>query len=331
LVRITGPVVLRYNTISERPMSISFITTDQREIDRVEPLWLKLNEYHKERSLHFKARYDTARFEKRKNELLQKSHPNPLNIQLAVDNQVLIGYCVSSVTTGGKGEIDSIWVEKAYRGRGIGDVFMQQALHWLEVLKARRKTISVGGGNESVFGFYRHYGFHPLVNTLAQIKPFVPALKTVPIVAITPGQLADLDLIRPLWENLQRYEDQVTPVFKGYFEKRSFDNRKTAILQAAASGGWRIDLVHSTDSETLAGYCISTISAENTGKIESIYLAPDYRGHGTGHLLMQNALGWMDIQHVERKILMAAAGNVKAIKFYARFNFFPVNTILQQE
>jgi ribosomal protein S18 acetylase RimI-like enzyme len=311
-------------------MSIKYLTTDQRDIDRIEPLWLNLIEHHKERSQHFKAHYDTLQFENRKIELLQKSKNHPLHIQLAENNHVLIGYCVSSVTAEGVGEVDSILVEKSYRRQNIGETFMGQACRWLDEMNSRRKVISVAAGNEGVFGFYSRFGFYPLAKTLVQILKASGSLPPPKDIRIVPGQPEELDSIQPLWEKLQRYHGEVTPRFTQHFEKRVFTEKKAAILKTASSGELRIDLVRPAKTEQIAGYCVSTISQEKTGMIETFYLEPEYRGQRIGNHLMQKALDWMDERHIDKKMLMAAAGNTRAIKFYAGFYFYPVNTKLQQ-
>jgi diamine N-acetyltransferase len=311
-------------------MNINVQTLDQQAIDRLEPLWLKLIEHHQERSQHFKEHYAGVRFENRKKELLEKARPHPLHIDMALQADTPVGYCISSVDSQGVGEIDSILVEKACRGAGLGQVLMGRACRWMDSLAAKRKIIAVGEGNEEVFGFYRRFGFQPLVNTLVQVQPLNGKLPPTTENAIIPGRLSDLDSIQPLWEKLTRYEGQITPAFQAQFEQRSFKDKKAAIQKVAADGQMNLDLVKLAGSPHLQGYCVSTISSEKVGKIESLYLEPELRNLGIGQRLMLRTLDWMALYAIEKITLLAAAGNTRAIHFYRRFNFYPRNTILQQ-
>ena len=79
-----------------------------------------------------------------------------------------VGYCVSTVSEG-QGEIDSIYIEEAYRHSGIGDNLMKKAIAWMDKLLITNRIIEVGAGNEEVFRFYARYNFYPRVTILKQI------------------------------------------------------------------------------------------------------------------------------------------------------------------
>jgi diamine N-acetyltransferase len=312
-------------------MSISLKIIPQSEIDCLEPLWLKLIAHHRDRAQRFKAQFAGARFANRKKELLQKATRYPLHIELAFSAETFIGYCVSSINAQQCGEIDSIYIEKDYRRLGIGAIFMQNAIHWLDAGAVKRKIISVGEGNEEVFGFYQQYGFYPLALTLEQTEACNSRELSCPAdLTVFPGDPTGLDILCPLWEKLTRYDGEVTPLFKKYFERRDFIERMHSVRELALKGSLKIDLVRINGADRLMGYCLSSISEEKTGKIESFYLEPELRGRGAGSFLMQSALGWMESHLVVKKTLMAAAGYTRALAFYSGFNFYPRNTILQQ-
>jgi ribosomal protein S18 acetylase RimI-like enzyme len=77
---------------------------------------------------------------------------------VAEDNGENIGYCVATVD-GLNGEIDSLFVEAAYRGRGVGEELMSLGLKWLEEQKCETVRVSIAEGDESVLDFYRRFGF----------------------------------------------------------------------------------------------------------------------------------------------------------------------------
>ena len=77
---------------------------------------------------------------------------------MAQENGEDIGYCIATVD-GLNGEVDSLFVEAAYRGKGVGEELMSLALKWLEEQKCETVRVSIAEGNESVHDFYRRYGF----------------------------------------------------------------------------------------------------------------------------------------------------------------------------
>jgi len=93
-----------------------------------------------------------------------------MRVAVAVDGKTnqRIGYCVSSLDMDKTGEIDSIFVASAYRGKGVGDALIKDALAWMDGKGVETKTVAVGAGNEQAFGFYERYGFVPRKTVLEQ-------------------------------------------------------------------------------------------------------------------------------------------------------------------
>lgn len=139
---------------------ISYIEVDEAGLDQIEPLWTKLIEHIRARSVYFGKWFESRAFEQRKSELLRKASAGKLHIDLAVDGGAYVGYCVSSVCDR-VGEIDSIFVQKSHRSLGIGGEMMKRALSWMEREKAMKVNIAVSVGNEEALPFYQHYGFFP--------------------------------------------------------------------------------------------------------------------------------------------------------------------------
>jgi ribosomal protein S18 acetylase RimI-like enzyme len=152
-------------------MNIEYIETGVQDLDLIKPLWEKLNEHHRVRSKYFAEETGRRTFADRKKSLTDKSKAE-LRVTLAKDNNngALIGYCVSSISAGEQGEVESIYVEPDYRKLGIGDALMQRALSWMDDKQIKRKRIGVGSGNEEVFGFYSRYGFYPRATILQQVE-----------------------------------------------------------------------------------------------------------------------------------------------------------------
>ncbi|MGZ7048012.1 MAG: GNAT family N-acetyltransferase [Methanobacterium sp.] len=89
-------------------------------------------------------------------------------------------------------------------------------------------------------------------------------------------------------------------------------------------------MVKDEDTEKLIGYCISYISEDNTGEIDSIYVVENYRLSKIGDTLMKRALSWMDEKSVKSKKIKVAVGNDELISFYHKFDFLPRHIIFEQ-
>ena len=144
-----------------KAIKIDYVVGDEALLGQIEPLWLGLNQQNVSSSLSFKPYYRALTFEKRKTVLMQKAQAAVLRVELAIDKSTSqpVGYCVSSIDNGRAGEVESIYVDKAFRGLSIGDALMRSALAWLDDKGAETKLVSVAAGNEQVCRFYERYGF----------------------------------------------------------------------------------------------------------------------------------------------------------------------------
>jgi ribosomal protein S18 acetylase RimI-like enzyme len=166
-------ILLRQKRLNGTDMAnIEYTETDRQELDLIVPLWQKLNEHHRLRSLYFPGHYNRMTWDLRKKQLLEKSRDGAIRIDLARDGntEALIGYCVSTISEKRQGEIDSIYIEEGYRRHGIGDNLMKRALSWLDDLSVKGKMLEVASGNEEVFAFYSRYDFYPRSTIMRQVE-----------------------------------------------------------------------------------------------------------------------------------------------------------------
>lgn len=149
---------------------LRYIVTDHRDIDAIAPLWEMLNRHHQSITEHFAERYRGMTFDRRKDYFLKKAQWGAVRVELAMDTSCgrYIGYCVSSVSKNGEGEIDSIFVETGFRGLGIGGRLVENALDWMDQKQAKEKKVVVVEGNIEAMAFYSRYGFFPLHRVLMQ-------------------------------------------------------------------------------------------------------------------------------------------------------------------
>jgi diamine N-acetyltransferase len=135
-----------------------------------------------------------------------------------------------------------------------------------------------------------------------------------------------IDAVRPLWEKLRAYYAALldeTPPFL-------FEPRKRGILAKAAAGKLRIELVSVVSQTTDIAYCITTVSADGCGEIDSMFVEEHFRGCGIGSELVRRALGWLDSVGASSKVVTVAHGNERALAFYKRFGFHPLSILLRQ-
>ncbi|GAB6275059.1 MAG: GNAT family N-acetyltransferase [Peptococcaceae bacterium] len=140
-----------------------------------------------------------------------------------------------------------------------------------------------------------------------------------------------LDIIGPLWEKIKEHHRVKSKYFSERYSQITFNDRKKVFLEKAKSGAVRIDLAKDLNRDKYVGYCVSSITGDNEGEIDSIYVEADYRRMGIGDCLMKKTLEWMDTLSVEIRKIVIAVGNEEAISFYERYGFFPLFTTVMQK
>jgi ribosomal protein S18 acetylase RimI-like enzyme len=141
----------------------------------------------------------------------------------------------------------------------------------------------------------------------------------------------DLDMIKPLWEDLKDHHADISPHFKEEYHEKCFEDRKEEILEKSSQGNLLIEILSDCERDCCVGYCISSINEKGQGEIDSIYIKKDYRNLGLGKEMLKRALDWMENQDPEELQIMVAAGNEDLLPFYSSFNFFPRHIILKKK
>lgn len=139
-----------------------------------------------------------------------------------------------------------------------------------------------------------------------------------------------LDLIKPLWEDLNKIHCASSRHFMERYEKMDWEMRKSALIQK--SGEINLDYAVDKDTGEIIGYCVSTIEKHDPsiGEIDSILVEKRYRKSGLGRQLMENAILWLDSNGVKTKKLVVSVGNERVLEFYKLFDFYPLHIILQK-
>jgi diamine N-acetyltransferase len=140
---------------------------------------------------------------------------------------------------------------------------------------------------------------------------------------------SSLETIRPLWTLLNAYHHQRSSSFQKHYEAMSFDDRKAHFSDLARTGSLRVDIARDPVTRRNIGYCVSSLSCEKTGEIESIFIEEQFRGHEIGSTLVSRALGWMNVGGAVKVRVSVAQGNEPAFDFYKKFGFIPRMTVLE--
>lgn len=141
---------------------------------------------------------------------------------------------------------------------------------------------------------------------------------------------ANLDSIASLWNKLREHQRNLSPHFSDHYEKRNWKSRKLELLQKSEAGGFHAVVVVDRMMNKIIGYCVSTVSQDRQGCLESIYIEPEYRNSGIGDKLMRQALEWMDKKQAKTKTLTVGIGNERVLVFYSRYGFYPKLITVEQ-
>ncbi|PRX31036.1 acetyltransferase (GNAT) family protein [Orenia metallireducens] len=136
-----------------------------------------------------------------------------------------------------------------------------------------------------------------------------------------------IELIKPLWVELNRYHQAKSIYFEEDFSRNTFENRIRKLNRAESL--LRIEVVEDITKEELVAYSISSVSSKKIGEIDSIYVKKEYRRMNLGDRLMKGALRWLAEEKVDSKKIAVAYGNEEVWKFYVKYGFKPRITILE--
>jgi Acetyltransferases len=147
-----------YNALGGIAMDVAYITLPAAELSRIAPLWEQLNAQHLKNSQNFKEHYHAQTFESRSAKF-RALGGGCVHIGAAqTPDGALAGYCICTCE-GDAGELDSIYIEAQYRGKGVGRRLAEDGVAWLKAKGCRGIIVTVADGNEQAFGFYERLGF----------------------------------------------------------------------------------------------------------------------------------------------------------------------------
>jgi len=143
---------------------------------------------------------------------------------------------------------------------------------------------------------------------------------------IREGGVDLLDVIRPLWEELNVLHAEKSPFFRDDYKAFTFEDRKQILLEKAAKGKLRVS-IWTGEEGLIDGYCIASVDGYE-GEVDSIYVKKERRKSGIGTALMKECLEWLKKNGSERIKVVVAYGNEDVFGFYKKFELFPRATTL---
>lgn len=146
---------------------------------------------------------------------------------------------------------------------------------------------------------------------------------------IIEKNLDEIDLIKPLWEQLNQLHFEKSVNFKKRFQNYSFEKRMEGVIRKAENGITKLDILFDDEKHKYVGYCLSSIE-DNAGEIESIFIEKEYRKYGLGGKLMKSALKWFEDNSITDIKINVVYNNSDALPFYERYGFKIGNYILSQ-
>jgi ribosomal protein S18 acetylase RimI-like enzyme len=150
-----------HNAAHDRPPEVTYGHLSSDGLEQIASLWEKLNQHHRVSTIGWAGHFTRFRFERRAQMLADKTKRIRIDVARDSESQRIVGYCICSVDDHDHGELESIFVERRFRGIGVGERLAQSGLRWIEEEGASETTIVVAVGNERAIPFYEKLGFSP--------------------------------------------------------------------------------------------------------------------------------------------------------------------------
>lgn len=144
---------------------------------------------------------------------------------------------------------------------------------------------------------------------------------------IVATDIADIDIIESLWEELNEHNNALHRKHFGRELSEKWNHKSKEFVRKAAECRMKLDVAKIDDD--IVGYCISGINKHSQGEIVSIYVRPEFRSTGAGTRLLNEHIRWLKENNVTTIYLFVHPCNIDAIRFYWKFNFFFTGPLME--
>jgi diamine N-acetyltransferase len=148
-------------------------------------------------------------------------------------------------------------------------------------------------------------------------------------ISILTGGPELLDRIAPLWHELRAHHATVSPTWRENVLSFTFEYRKAYFLKKSAKGLLVLLAIADDDVDAPVGYCVSSISEDNAGEIDSLYVRESHRRRGIAGRLITDSMDWLKRNAVKSIVVEVLSGNDEAVHLYEKFGFYPRITRLR--
>jgi diamine N-acetyltransferase len=138
---------------------------------------------------------------------------------------------------------------------------------------------------------------------------------------------SEISIIKPLWEKLNDIHHRDSLYFKDHYASFTFEKR-TEKFGEISDNDILIEIATAKNGHII-GYCVSTISADRDGEIDSIFIEDECRGKGIGEKLIRDAIDFLKNNNCGQILLAVANGRESVFPFYQNLGFFPRLTYLK--
>jgi len=142
-------------------------------------------------------------------------------------------------------------------------------------------------------------------------------------------ELDEIELIRPLWDELRLFTRDMSTHFTRYYEDLDWNERIEKFSDPAVQT--RIDVAREGEGGRVVGYALASVSSERVAELGSFYVDAGFRHRGIGERLLEGVVEWMVDQDPKECVILTAYENEAVLPLYERFGFFPRLVMLNRK
>ncbi|MFO7883150.1 MAG: GNAT family N-acetyltransferase, partial [Kosmotogaceae bacterium] len=150
-------------------------------------------------------------------------------------------------------------------------------------------------------------------------------------IEIVEGKIDNIEELKELWELLRAHHEEKSIHFKRDFKELTFEKRIEKIKEKVEENE-KVKVLIALDkvNNQKVGYCIGSISCDNKGNLDSLFVLEDYRNHRIGDKLLKKMINWLENNKTDDIYIGVASGNEDVFSFYENYGFYPVVTKLKK-
>lgn len=125
----------------------------------------------------------------------------------------------------------------------------------------------------------------------------------------------DINIIKPLWEALNRYQAIHSKHFSKHYRNLEFEDEMRCLN---GHNDCRLEVIY--QNKKPLGFILGKVD-QSIGEIDSLYIYDDLRGQGLGTYITNRMLLWFETKGVKKIELNVSSGSEELIHFYKKVGF----------